>query len=230
MLVEPKYGGNIGAVARVMKNFDFHRLYLVNPGDLDDECYIRSVHASDILDTAQCFESFKDAVEHIDFLIATSSIETISDKKHLRRPVFLHEFSKDMYKMKGTIGLIFGREDYGLYNDEIAACDLMVKIPSSSTYPSLNLSHAVGVVLYTLYLTGTEVDVRKRHLDNIEKRHLFNAFSSLLEEIHHPEHKKEKTTVMFKRIMGRALPSKWEYHTLMGVIHTAAEKLKKRQK
>ena len=99
-----------------------------------------------------------------------------------------------------------------------------------SNASSLNLSHAVGIVLYTLYLTANESNDEKRSLDKIEKRHLFNAFSSLLEEINYPEHKKEKTQVMFKRIMGRAFPSKWEYHTLMGVIRTAAEKLKDKQK
>jgi tRNA C32,U32 (ribose-2'-O)-methylase TrmJ len=64
-----------------------------------------------------------------------------------------------------------------------------------------------------------------RLLDQNEKNLLFSAFSHLLDEINYPIHKKEKTKVMFKRMMGRALPSKWEYHTLMGVLRTAAEKL-----
>ena len=208
-----------------MKNFNFPSLYLVNPCTLDDECYIRSVHASDILDTAHCFDSFEAATSSIDFLIATSSIQTDSEKKHLRKPVFLHDFSKDITQMKGTVGLVFGREDYGLYNEEIAACDLMVKIPSHPIYPALNLSHAIGIVLYTLYIACEFQKEEKRTLDSTEKHHLFQAFSMLLESIEYPNHKREKTQVMFKRLMGRSLPSKWEYHTLMGVIKTAAERL-----
>jgi TrmH family RNA methyltransferase len=131
--------------------------------------------------------------------------------------------------MEGSIGLVFGREDFGLYNEEIAACDLMVKIPSSTSYPALNLSHAVGIVLYTLYLTNQYSEEERRTLDSTEKRHLFQAFSALLESIDYPEHKKEKTKVMFKRLMGRSLPSKWEYHTLMGVIKTSADRLNKKK-
>ena len=208
-----------------MMNFDMNELVLVNPCSLDDTCYVRSVHAQQILDDAQIVSSFDQAIEKVDFLVATSSIRTISAKKHLRNPVFLDEFSKRIFEVDGKVGLVFGREDYGLYNSEIAACDLMVKIPTSSQYPSLNLSHAVSLVLYSIYVMNKREEKSVRLLDQNEKNLLFSAFSNLLDEINYPIHKKEKTKVMFKRMMGRALPSKWEYHTLMGVLRTAAEKL-----
>ena len=193
-----------------MMNFDFDKLYLVNPCKLDDECYVRSVHACDILDNAKIFSSFESAIEDIDYLVATSSIETKTDKKHLRNPVLLEDLSEKIFELDGKVGLVFGREDYGLYNDEIAACDIMLRIPASESYLSLNLSHAV-----------------KRIIGRMEKERLFDFFSSLLEEINYPEHKKEKTSVMFRRIMGRAMPSKWEYHTLMGVFSRTLEKIKR---
>ena len=56
ILVEPKYGGNIGAVARAMMNFGFDKLYLVNPCELDDECYSRAVHAYEILEEVEIFQ------------------------------------------------------------------------------------------------------------------------------------------------------------------------------
>lgn len=209
-----------------MMNFDVHQLVLVNPCELDDTCYVRSVHADSILDEAIIADSFEKATENIDFLIATSSIPTLSDKKHLRHPVFLDEITEKIVDVEGTIGLVFGREDYGLFNQEIAACDLMMKIPTSDAYSSLNLSHAVALVLYSIYVKKSNERESKRCLDHIEKNHLFDAFSQLLDAISYPGHKREKTLVMFKRMMGRALPSKWEYHTLMGVIRTAAEKIK----
>lgn len=208
-------------------NFDVHQLVLVNPAVLDDECYIRAVHAHNILDDARIVESFDDAVRDIDFSVATSSIRTISEKKHLRNPVFLDDFVNDICDVEGSVGLVFGREDYGLFNDEIAKCDLMLKIPTSDSYSSLNLSHAVALVLYRLFMNQQVQQQKRRVLDNTEKNHLFEAFSCLLDAIEYPAHKREKTMVMFKRIMGRSLPSKWEYHTLMGVIRTAAEKIKK---
>jgi TrmH family RNA methyltransferase len=218
VLVEPKYNGNIGAVARAMMNFDIEKLYLVNPCELDDVCYARAMHATKILDDATIFSSFEDAVKNLDYLVATSSIESKTDKRHLRNPVLLQEFAEKVFEVKGTVGLVFGREDYGLYNEEIAACDIMLKIPTSDAYPSLNLSHAVTVVLYALYLKKAFIPKRRRPMGAVEKKKLYQFFAELLDDIEYPAHKKDHTKIMFKRIMGRAMPSTWEYHTLMGVF------------
>jgi tRNA/rRNA methyltransferase len=229
VLVEPKNPGNIGAVARAMMNFDFQQLYLVNPCELDNVCYARAMHAASILENAQTFSSLKDAVQHLDYLVATSSIESKTDKRHLRNPVLLEEFSEKIFEVTGKVGLIFGREDYGLFNEEIAACDIMLKIPTSEAYPSLNLSHAVSVVLYSLYLKKAFIPRRRRPLSALEKEKLYEFFAQLLDDIEYPPHKKEHTKIMFKRIMGRAMPSTWEYHTLMGVFSKTLGKIKRKQ-
>ena len=62
-------------------NFDFDKLYLVNPCELDDECYVRSVHANKILEDAKIFSSFEEAAKNMDYLAATSSIESKTDRK-----------------------------------------------------------------------------------------------------------------------------------------------------
>jgi tRNA/rRNA methyltransferase len=229
VLVEPKNPGNIGAVARVMMNFDFHQLYLVNPCELDNVCYARAMHATALLDDAKTFSSFTDAVQDLDYLVATSSIESKTDKRHLRNPVILSEFSEKIFDVTGKVGLVFGREDYGLFNEEIAACDIMVKIPTSEAYPSLNLSHAVSVVLYSIYLKKTNIPKRRRPMGAIEKEKLYEFFSQLLDDIEYPPHKKEHTKIMFKRIMGRAMPSTWEYHTLMGVFSKTLGTIRRKQ-
>jgi len=184
------------------------------------------MHAQKILDNAMIFSSFDDAVKNLGFLVATSSIESHSDKRHLRNAILLEDFAGKISEVDGKIGLIFGREDYGLYNDEIAKCDIIVKIPTSESYHSLNLSHAVSLVLYSLYAKKTFAPKKKRHIGKIEKEKLYDFFSSLLEEIDYPAHKKENTRVMFQRIMGRSMPSKWEYHTLMGVLSKTLQKIK----
>jgi tRNA/rRNA methyltransferase len=229
VLVEPKTPGNIGAVARAMMNFDVEHLFLVNPCTLDNACYARAMHATPILENAKTFSSFQDAARHLDYLVATSSIESKTDKRHLRNPVDLEEFSEKIFEVSGDIGLIFGREDYGLFNEEIAACDIMVKIPTSEAYPSLNLSHAVAVVLYSIYRKKTFIPKRRRPLGSVEKEKLFEFFAQLLDDVEYPPHKKEHTKIMFKRIMGRAMPSTWEYHTLMGVFSKALGKIRRKQ-
>ncbi len=228
VLVEPKYSGNIGAVARAMMNFDVEKLYLVNPCELDNVCYARAMHATKILDNAKMFSCFEDAVKNLDFLVATSSIESKTDKRHLRNPLFLEDFAEKIFDVKGKIGLIFGREDYGLFNEEIASCDIMLKIPTSESYPSLNLSHAVTIVLYSIYLQKASIPTQRRPIGPLEKQKLYEFFGQLLDNTNYPSHKKEHTKIMFKRIMGRAMPSKWEYHTLMGVFSRALGKIKRK--
>lgn len=208
-----------------MANFDFKNLILVNPCELDDECFARAMHAQEILDEAKIKSSFKEALKNIDYLVATSSIESLNDKRHLRNAIFLEDLSEKLLKIEGSIGLIFGREDYGLFNEEIARCDVMLKIPTSEKYLSLNLSHAVAVVLYSLFIKKEIKIKEKRTIGKIEKEKLYIFFKELLDKINYPEHKKEKTEIMFKRIMGRAIPSKWEYHTLMGVFSKTLEKI-----
>jgi len=209
-----------------MANFDFDKLFLINPCELDDECYARSMHAYSLVENAKIFSSFKEAVEDLDYLVATSSIDYKKDKKHLRNPVLLNDFVDKIFDVEGKIGLIFGREDYGLYNEEIALCDIMLRIPTSESYLSLNLSHAVALVLYSLYVKKSFMPSKKRTMDKIEKEKLYSSFSELLDEINYPKHKKEKTEIMFRRIMGRSMPSKWEFHTLMGVISKSIDKIK----
>jgi TrmH family RNA methyltransferase len=208
-----------------MANFVFNNLYLVNSCELDDECYTRAMHAHKIIDNAKIFSSFEQAVKGIDYLVATSSIESQNDKRHLRNAVLLENLSEKLFEMDGKVGLVFGREDYGLYNEEIAACDVMLRIPTSESYLSLNLSHAVALVLYSLFVKRKAVSKKKRTIGKIEKEKLYDFFSELLNEINYPKHKKENTEIMFKRIMGRAMPSKWEYHTLMGVLSKSLEKI-----
>jgi tRNA/rRNA methyltransferase len=229
VLVEPKYSGNVGAVARTMMNFDVEKLYLVNPCELDTVCYARAMHATKILENAIIFPSFEEATKGLDYLVATSSVESKTDKKHLRNPVFLEDFAEKIFDVQGKVGLVFGREDYGLFNEEIAACDIMLKIPTSEHYPSLNLSHAVTIVLYSLYLKKALIRKRRREIGAVEKAKLYEFFSQLLDDIDYPNHKKEHTKIMFKRIMGRAIPSTWEYHTFMGVLSRAIGKIQRLQ-
>ena len=212
-----------------MENFNFNNLRLINPCELNDECYSRAMHAYNILNEAKIFKSFKEAVKDIDYLVATSSIESKNDKRHLRNAVLLEDLVEKIFELDGKVGLVFGREDYGLYNEEIAACDIMLKIPTSYSYPSLNLSHAVALTLYILYVKEKAEPDTKRTIGKLEKEKLYTFFSELLNEINYPQHKKDNTEIMFKRIMGRAMPSKWEYHTLMGVLSKSLEKIKNKK-
>ena len=227
VLVEPKFGGNIGAVARVMMNFNLDSLFVVSPQtSLDtDECRERAVHAQKILDSAHIVNSFPEGIKGSDFVVGTSSIFSTSERRHLRKAILLEEFSRKINHIKGRVSLVFGREDYGLYNKEIKQCDVLLNIPTSDKYPSLNLSHAVGVVLYDLHRHHS-ISQNVRRVGRVERDLMHQYVTQLLDAITYPNHKKEKTIMMIKRILGRAMVSQLEYHTLMGVLKGAVEKLK----
>ena len=222
ILVEPKYAGNVGAVARSMMNFGLSNLILVNPAcNIEaDECRNMAVHAQQIIDDVVIVKNFESGIQLVDYLAGTSSIISHSDKRHLRQALSVGEFAEKVFEMDGVVGLAFGREDYGLLNKEIELLDVLITIPIHKSYPSLNLSHAVTVVLYELFTQHHDVQ-KPRTADHREKEMLYQSVDSLLERIDYPEHKKKKTAIMFKRIIGRAMLSKWEYHTLMGVLKRA---------
>lgn len=224
ILAEPKFEGNIGAMARAMKNFGLKSLVLVNPCTIGDECYRRAMHAKDVIENAQRYEDLDIALKDLDYIIGTSGFESKSDKKHLRKNFTPKELTSKMEGMEGTVGIMFGRENYGLYNTELEKCDAVITIPASQEYPILNLSHSASIIFYELFCMSKE----KKEIikaSRFEKDKMMMHFSDLLDAIQYPEHKKKKTTVMYQRILGRAVLTKWEFHTLMGVFSRALKTL-----
>jgi tRNA/rRNA methyltransferase len=226
ILQEPKYEGNVGAVARCMKNFGFEKLYLVNSCELGEECYKRAKHAKDIVLNAKKFEKLDEALKEIDFLVGTSGIVNLNDKHHIRNPITPRQFVENAKRLKSRVGLLFGREDYGLYQDELMHCDLLITIPTTEKYPIMNLSHAVTVILYELTSADLKFNIKGyRKASQFEREKLFEQFRDFLEEVNYPKHKREHTEILFRRLLGRATPSKWEFHTLMGVFGQTSERL-----
>ncbi len=228
VLVEPKFTGNIGAVSRVMKNFGFYDLVLINPPRLDDEAFCRAKHSYDVLDSAKTYSDLEEALPYFDLLVGTTGIDTKKEKEALRRAEEPESFAEDILQFKGNVGIVFGREDTGLYNEELLLCDRLVTIPTSPEYPIMNLSHAVCVILYTLYMHGyQEMDDTEEYIGDNEKERVVHLFSSILDDINYPEHKKEKTTITFRRLMGRAKATPWDYHRIMGVLSRTHKKLER---
>jgi len=226
VLVEPKYSGNIGSVARCMKNFGVYELYLVKPCEIDDSAYMMAMHAKDILDKSKIFPSLDEALDNVDLAVATSSVIEEHRKACLRKAYTLKEFVREIKNFDGKVGLVFGREDYGLYNDEIKKCDILVTIPTSTEYPSLNLSHAVGITLYELSSYKFDRRVKDRNIGTVEKSKAMEFFDQILDLIEYPTHKKEKAEITFRRALGRAKLTELEYHTLMGIMSKIIERLR----
>jgi tRNA/rRNA methyltransferase len=227
VLVEPRVDGNVGAVARSMANFGFTELCMVNPCELTDEAFKRAKHANYILKDARVVTSFDEAVADCFHIIGTSGIVTAGEKHYIRIPLTPREFAERAEGVEEKVALVFGPEDTGLRQDDLAKCDMLVNIPSHEDYPVLNLSHAVTIVLYELYQKRIHVGSPKKASEH-EKDKLYEFFDDLLDAINYPEFRRERTSIMFRRMMGRAMPSRWEFHTIMGVFGDAAKIIKKK--
>lgn len=155
VLVEPKESGNIGASARAIKNMGFRHLCLVRPSSgITDEARWLAHNALDVLESAQVFESLDDALR--DKAIVAGTTRRTGKHRGLSLPAqkgcdYLLERAGE-----NKVAVLFGREDKGLLNEEVAGCGLLLNIPTSSEHRSLNLSQAVLIVAYELMKAGYE--------------------------------------------------------------------------
>ena len=148
VLVQPGEPGNIGASARAIKNMGFKNLCIVDPPENSDGAIPLAHNAMDILGSTKVFNSFEESVKDRGLVVGTSR------RKGRRRGVFtsVEEGASKLYQAasQNKVAVLFGREDRGLYNEEVDECGFLMTIPSSTNQPSLNLSHAVQIVSYEL--------------------------------------------------------------------------------
>lgn len=221
ILVRPKYEGNVGAVARAMVNFGLDELWLVAPCDVGLEGRRMAMHSWHVLDKARTFATLADALAELDMAVGTASDLAINEKHDfLRMPLRLREFAQRVHEMKGTVGLLFGPEDFGLTNEDLEECDVLVTIPAAPEHPSLNLSHAVAVVCYEL-TQEQHVVKRPRQASREEVAVMMGFLDRILDHLQLPEHRRRTTTLSFRKLLGRAMMSRWEYHRIMGVLNGA---------
>ena len=222
VLVNPKYEGNVGAVARSMANFGFSELFMVEPCEIGDEAHRRAKHGGWILDTAESVSTLEDALRDCYLVVGTSGITSENDKNYVRLPISARDLVARIQECDGKVAILFGREDMGLYQDELKRCDILVTIPADERYPILNLSHAATVVLYEIHQSRNDVYRPSKAKDD-EVRLMYDFFNDLLDAIDYPDHRRENTSIMFRRMMGRSVPTRWEFNTIMGVFSDAAK-------
>ena len=237
VLVEPKNEENIGAVARVLKNFGFYNynLYMVKPPSIGSKARYVASHARDLLATARIVSTIEEAVKDASIVVGTTSKRGISKSKQLRMGTLTPSQLKEKIKKEnkeGILALLFGREDIGLLNEELKRCDMVVSIPTSPDYPVMNLSHAVAVVIYELRDMNTDTDTDTMSTSDAlklasfeDKERLFRHIQTFLDEIEYKEHKKERTMLMLRRLLGRAGLTTGEIQTLRGILRKAEWKI-----
>lgn len=222
ILLEPKNPENLGAVARVMKNFDFNKLTLIKPKTKKnhEKALIVAKHAKDILKKAK-IEPFS-YLKKFDYLVGTTAILG-TDYNIPRNPINPEKLSEKLSKIKNknlNIGILIGREGSGLNNEEINMCDILVTIPASKKYPTLNVSHATSIILYELFKKSEENSFSHINFATKKELSIINQYLiKILDKIKFTTKEKKQTQKkVWKRIFGKATLTKREAFTVMGLF------------
>jgi tRNA/rRNA methyltransferase len=224
VLVEPQLGENIGMVARAMANFGLKELRLVNPRDgwPNEKARAAASRADHVIDGATVHSTLADAIADLQFVYATTARQ-----REMIKPVVGPEEAarhlRSLHVREIRSGILFGRERWGLENDEVAVCDAIVTFPVNPAFASLNIAQAVLLMSYEwlktadLPLTGGEPIVPA---SRAEVAGLVDHLVRALEDANyfHLEDKRERMELTLTSIFSRQGLSEPEVRTLRGVV------------
>ena len=154
VLVGPLYGGNVGSICRAMANMGLSELVLVSPAETLNyaEARMMAVAADGILEARRVVGTLDEAVGDCGLVMGTT-VRPGLYRQHVKTP---REWAPAILASAsaGKVALVFGRENSGLTNEELAICTNLIQIPASVDYASLNLSQAVMVCCYELFVAS----------------------------------------------------------------------------
>ena len=186
ILYKPAVPGNIGAAARAMKTMGFSKMRLIKPCDhLSDEARMLAHGSNDILEQAERFETFEQAVDDLDFIVGTTA-KNRSSKQDYHNPSSLSEILRKKDTRIRKAGLLFGTEESGLPNEILLRCDAASTIPLAVSYPSLNLGQAVMLYAYELSAWNSP-EFQKTDKNEISYRQLKERIQEIMSQTGIPE-------------------------------------------
>lgn len=206
VLVRPRGSGNIGSIARAMKNMGQTELAIVGTARTRSFwARAMAVHGRDILSHAKRYETIREAIADCALVVGTTCRSGLY-RMHSRPP---RELAPEIAAAarNGNVALIFGPEDHGLSNKDLEHCQLLVTIPTHPDYQSLNVAQAAVICLYEIYVAsltrGPKSKIKRAEAENVER--LFERMRTVLLKIgfldsENPEH----MLLAFRRILGRA--------------------------
>ena len=232
VLVETSHPGNIGAVARAMKNMGLQQLVLVSPRQFPHpEAAARASGADDVLARARVVASLPEALAGCGLVAATTS----RGRDQYFRVTDVRDAAERLLSAakRGPVAVLFGAERAGLTNEQLEAAHLLVRIPASEAYASLNLAMAVQIVAYELFRAGG-VSVEPAPAagplaDPAELERLYEHFAQVLEEVDFRDRTQSGAHLMgrIRRFMQRAELDRNEVNILRGFL-TAVQRRRRR--
>ena len=225
ILVEPNGPLNVGSVARLCSNFKVYELRLVSP-----KCDIFSLEArkmalkgQEFLEHCKIFDNLEKAIFDCDLVLASSGRIDVSKDLFFESSEVIFDWTLSFKKIN-NLAIIFGREDRGLTNSELLLANKTFNIPTSQNNPSLNLSHAVSIVLYELNKSSKKNLKNELKVFNLasskEVHDIFVEMEEMLLRVGYLLKHTSKTKISkFKNFIFRANTSKHEINVIRGIVH-----------
>ena len=237
VLVETSHPGNIGAVARAMKNMSLEELVLVKPKQFPHaEASARASGAEDLLSRARVTDSLSVALQGCGLVLATTSRERdqyfrVTDARAAARRAVEHA-------AQSPVAILFGSERTGLTNEELRYAHALLAIPANPVYPSLNIAMAVQIVAYEIMCARLENGQRApRSITSPsvplagpeELDRMYAHLAEVLEQIDFRDRTQSGTHLMkrLRRLLQRAEPDINEVHILRGIFTAVQQRRRK---
>ena len=225
VLVGTLYTGNVGSSCRAMANMGIRHLRLAAPNLQNswEEGERLAVHATDIMNAREEFATFEEAVADCVAVVGTTAREGLY-RQHVKAP---RDCAADILSIAetGPVALVFGREDKGLLNEEVAQCTHLIRIPVDEGYTSINLSQAVLITCYEFFTaTGRYVPPHEKAppAPQAQKMQLMKNWSAMLQEIGFMKPEQADHFMQgFHRVFSRGVVTKDDAALLLGVARQA---------
>ncbi len=228
VLVQPQTAGNVGAICRLMKNFGVSELVLLDPQcELGDEARRRAKHAVEVLDASRTVATWDEAVSGCELVVGSTAIRA-SERNVRRSHIGPRQLGERLAGAQGRTALVLGREGEGLHADELERCELVVTIPASPEYGTLNISQAAAVILYELWV-GRQLDEAPYELAGAdEKEVILRSADTLMDELAFSEQRVHKIQLVLRRVLAKSFLTRQEAFGLAGFFRTLADRTEDR--
>ncbi len=213
VLVDPQEGANVGAVCRAMKTMGLSKLAIVGEKEYPEErVKALAVHAADIWENHRRYPTLKEAVKESVLVVGSTRRRGKKRKYFSLTPEQLAE--RISLTGEGEVSIVFGRESDGLTDGELALCHAGVKIPTSESFPSLNLSQAVQIIAYTLFKELTPltsfIPIKEERINQVVET-IAEAFEMIK---FYKQDERQEVENFFHDILGRSTLSEKEAQRL----------------
>ncbi len=219
VLCRPKYGGNIGATARSAANMGIERIVVAEAGDIDlEEAKRMATHfAAHLVERIEYFPSLGEALAGFQWIVGTTS----KLGKDRRPAVHPRQAAAEIVSISqhNRVALLFGPEDNGLSNDDLKYCHSLVTIPANRSFSSINLSHAVMIMSYELFIAGrSEVPFIPPLAGSAELEGMYEQLRSLLIEADFFEDRNpERQMLYLRRFLSRIRLTSQDVQVIRGI-------------